>query len=867
MTLTAGTRLGPYEIAAPLGAGGMGEVYRAKDPRLGREVAIKVLPASFSQDVDRLKRFEQEARAASALNHPNIVTVYDIGSADGASFIAMELVDGASLRQVLASGPMPEKKMLEVATQMAEGLAKAHSAGIVHRDLKPENVIVSKDGFVKLLDFGLAKPFAAPMQDTSGAATIAPQETEPGTVMGTVGYMSPEQASGRPVDFRSDQFALGSILYEMASGKRAFQKPTGAETLSAIIREEPEPVERANPRAPAPFRWIVERCLSKDPEERYASTRDLARDLRSVREHISEVTSTSSGGIAAAEPVRRRSRGVRRVVAGAALLGVGLAAGVAVQRRVGKVEPPSFRQLTFRRGEIESARFAPDGQTVIYTAAWDGKTMEIFFRRLESPESRPSGLNGAELLSVSASGEMAVSLNRRPLGPFSRTGRLASTSIAGGVAPREILEDVHWADWAPNGKELAVVRDLSGRNRLEFPVGKVLYETAGWISHPRVSRDGDRVAFCDHPALGDDSGSVAIASRLGKKTTISGAFSTLQGLAWSPGDREVWFTAAESGGNRSLHAATLSGRHRVLARVTGSLTLRDVASDGRVLITDDRNRQGIIGLAPGETKERELSWLDFSSPRDLSADGATLLFDESGEGGGEGYSVYIRKTDGSPATRLGEGAAVRLSPDGKWALSIEKMGSVKPRLVAYPTGVGEPRRLPEDGLRVQTADWLPDGRTILLTASEAGHGSRLYLRSIDGSKARPMTPEGYRALPRALSPDGKLVAVIGPDQRFYFYPASGGEPIPIPGVTSQDRIEGWSSDGKSLFVHRRGELPARIYRLNVTTGSKELWKEAMPLETAGLGDVGGVIVTPNGQSYVYGTGWTLSDLYLIEGMR
>jgi Tol biopolymer transport system component len=504
---------------------------------------------------------------------------------------------------------------------------------------------------------------------------------------------------------------------------------------------------------------------------------------------------------------------------------------------------------------------------VIYTAAWDGKTMEIFFRRLESPESRPSGLIGAELLSVSASGDMAVSLNRRPLGSFARTGRLASTSIAGGVAPREILEDVQWADWAPNGKELAIVRDISGRNRLEFPVGKVLYETTGWISHPRVSRDGDRVGFCDHPALGDDSGSVAIVNRLGKKTTISGAFSTLQGLAWSRDDREVWFTGAESGGNRSLHAATPSGRHRVLARVTGSLTLRDVASDGRVLITDDRNRQGIIGLAPGEAKERELSWLDFSSPRDLSSDGATLLFDESGEGGGEGYSVYIRKTDGSPATRLGEGAAARLSPDGKWALSVEKMGSMKPRLVAYPTGVGEPQRLPEDGLRVQTADWLPDGKTILLTASEAGHGSRLYLRSIDGSKARPVTPEGYRALPRGLSPDGKLVAVTGPDQRFYFYPVSGGEPTPIPGVTARDRIEGWSSDGKSLFVHRRGELPARIYRLNVSTGSKELWKEAMPLETAGLGDVGGVIVTPDGRSYVYGTGWTLSDLYLIEGLR
>ncbi len=304
MTLSAGTKLGPYEILAPIGAGGMGEVYRAKDPRLGREVAIKVLPELFSQDKDRLKRFEQEARSASALNHPNIVTIHEIGLVDGTSYMAMELIDGTSLRELLASGPLASKRLLELAVQIAEGLSKAHGAGIVHRDLKPENVMVSKDGYVKLLDFGLAKLFVAPQDGGSGMATAIHQETQPGTVMGTVGYMSPEQASGRPVDFRSDQFSLGSILYEMATGKRAFHRGTGAQTLSAIIQDEPEPVAQVNPRVPAPLRWIVERCLAKDPDERYASTRDLARDLKSVREHIAEVTSTASGaaGIVEAAP-------------------------------------------------------------------------------------------------------------------------------------------------------------------------------------------------------------------------------------------------------------------------------------------------------------------------------------------------------------------------------------------------------------------------------------------------------------------------------------------------------------------------------------------------------------------------------------
>jgi Tol biopolymer transport system component/predicted Ser/Thr protein kinase len=868
MTLAAGTRLGPYEIVAPLGAGGMGEVYRAKDPRLGREVAIKVLPASFSQDADRLKRFEQEARAASALNHPNIVTVHDIGSADGAAFIAMELVDGMSLRQMLSAGALPEKKMLEIATQIAEGLAKAHSAGIVHRDLKPENVVVSRDGFVKLLDFGLAKPFTAPSGQASGAPTIAAQETEPGTVLGTVGYMSPEQASGRPLDFRSDQFALGSILYEMATGKRAFQKPTGAETLSAIIREEPDPVERANPRAPAPFRWIVERCLAKDPEDRYAATRDLARDLKSVREHISEVASSTSGAAMAAT-IRPRSRRLAAAIGAAAFLAAGLIAGSLLQKRIGKVEPPSFHQLTFRRGEIQSARFAPDGQTVVYTAAWGGKPMEIFLRRLESPESRPSGLVDAELLAVSSSGDMAVSLNRKPVMAFIRTGRLASTSIAGGVTPREILDDVECADWAPNGKHLALVRNVSGRSRLEYPMGKPLYETAGWIGTPRISRSGDLVAFCDHPTPGDDGGSIAVVDRAGSKKTISGAFASVRGLAWSPGDREVWFTGAEVGGNRALHAASRAGGQRLLARVTGSLTLQDVAPDGRVLISDDRYRQGIISLAPGETKERDLSWLDYSSGRDLSVDGTLLLFDETGEGGGAGYSVYIRRTDGSPATRIGDGGAARLSPDGRWALAVaqSRAGSNSVHLAVYPTSVGESRHLPEEGLNVQGADWLPDGKTILFTANEPGRGARLYVRSLDGGKPRAISPEGYRSIRRGTSPDGKWVLATGPDGRNYRYPVAGGEPVAVPNVTAQDRLEGWTADGKSIFMHRRGELPARIYRLDVETGQTTLWKEVMPLESAGLGDVGGVMVTPDGRSYVFGTNWTLSDLYLVEGVK
>jgi len=364
MTLAAGTRLGPFEILAPLGAGGMGEVYRAKDTRLGREVAVKVLSPEFSADVDRRKRFEQEARAASALNHPNIVTIHEIGSSGETIFIAMEYVDGKTLREVLHGEPLSTKRLLELAYQMADAVAKAHSAGIVHRDLKPENVMVSRDGAVKVLDFGLAKL----LKEQPGEVTNAPtaQATQAGTVMGTVGYMSPEQASGKPLDFRTDQFSLGSIFYEMATGQRAFQRGTHAETLTAIIREETQPIAAVNARVPGPFRWIVERCLQKDPDERYASTRDLARDVRSVREHLSEasVTGDVSGGsvAAAARPPRRGPW--RAVLTGLALLAA-LGAGMLLQRRLVRILPPSYQQITFGSGTIRTARFAPDGQTII----------------------------------------------------------------------------------------------------------------------------------------------------------------------------------------------------------------------------------------------------------------------------------------------------------------------------------------------------------------------------------------------------------------------------------------------------------------------------------------------------------------------
>ena len=853
MALSPGTRLGPYEIVSPLGAGGMGEVYRARDTRLGREVAVKVLLPEVSGDDSRRRRFEQEARSASALNHPNIVTVYDVGSVDSTIYLAMELVEGRTLREMLADGALPSRKLLDVAVQVAEGLAKAHDAGLVHRDLKPENLIVSKDGFVKILDFGLAKLTELTSSDSGSALqTMAGAPgTVPGTVMGTVGYMSPEQASGRDVDYRSDQFSLGSILYELATGQRAFQRNTGAETLTAIIREEPVPVGQANPRVPAPVRWIVERCLAKEPEERFASTKDLARDLRSLRDHLSE---TSVAETVAAPAPRRQKIPLGLAIAAALLVGIGL--GVAGVKLLGGARSSSTtapQRLTFRHGTIVSAKFAPDGRSVVYAAAWDGKPVSLYTTRAESPESRALDLPPASLLSVSPSGDLAVSLGWRPIIGWETLGTLARVSLEGG-APREILEDVMDADWSPDGKELAVVRETGPTRRLEFPIGKRLHDSVGWISHPRVSPDGKLIAVIDHPQRGDNLGRILILDAEGKKL-LDGP-PAVTGLTWSKDGKEVWFTAG------NLSAVTLSGKEREVANFMGFATIHDLSRDGRALLSRNTWRREIVGLAPGETTERNLTWLDWSFPTALSDDGKTILFDEQNL---PRYLAYLRKTDGSAAVLLGQGHSIDLSPDGKWALMADENGQ---EMTLVPTGAGQPRKLPSGGVSYQNATFFPDGSRVVSNGSESGRGSRLWVQGVDGSNPKPITPEGV-SLPIAkpISPDGKTVIALGPDRRFMLYPTEPGEPRPVPGIEPGEVPIRWTADGRAIWVYRTNVVPARVIRVDVTTGERSLWKELTPPDPAGVLLIGPILMTPDGKSYVYSYRRTLDELFLVEGLK
>jgi hypothetical protein len=866
MPLSAGARLGPYEILGPLGAGGMGEVYRARDPKLARDVAIKVLPGDFLEGEERKARFEREARLLAALNHPGIAAIYSFeeipGSSPSSFFLVMELLEGETLRARLAGGALPVRKALDYAVQVARGLAAAHEKGIVHRDLKPENLFVTRDGRVKILDFGLAK--LREEGGLGGAQTNLPTEaagTEPGVVMGTLGYMSPEQVKGQPTDLRSDLFSFGAILYEMLSGTRAFHRPSAAETISAILREEPPDLSATNRGVQPGLERIVRHCLEKNPEERFYSARDLAFDL----EALSSLSGPGEALVSAAGAKRRSRRGALAAVLLAAALAGGAFTWLALRRSLDR-PLPTFRQLTFRRGNIWRAFFGSDGTSVLYSAEWDGGGVQIHSGRADGPDSRPFGLKGADVLAVSPGGDVAVALDSRFTGAFVRKGTLARMSSASGGAPREVAENVEYADFAPGGKDFAVVRPEAERRRLEYPIGKTLYETTGWIASPRFSPRGDRIAFIDHPVTGDDGGAIALLELGGKKTSLTPVFESASGLAWSPDGSEVWFTAAVTGGNRSLRAVSTSGKMRSLATGAGAFTLQDVSRDGRALVSHDRPRVGIIARTSPDQPERDLAWFDWSLLADLSEDGRTVLFTESGEAGGAGYSVLVRGTDGSPAVRLGEGQAFSLSPDGKRVLAIVHPAAEQ-QLVVYPTGAGEVRRIEHPGLQARNATWLPDGRRILLTAAAPGRGSRVYLVDSEGGAPKPLTPEGYRAPLRVGLVDEKRFLTIGPGRQVFLNALEGGEPTPVAGIDPTDAILGATAKAGTIWLRRGGGLPVRIVRFDLATGREEPYRDLAAADPTGVVDIFGPRITRDGRAYAASYGRVLSDLFVVEGLK
>ncbi len=857
MMLPSGTRLGPYEILGPIGAGGMGEVYRAHDPRLGRDVAIKVLPAHLSASPEVRARFEREARTISRLNHPHICTLHDIGHHDGTDFLVMELLEGETLAHRLEKGPLPLPEVLRHGVEIAGALDVAHRAGIVHRDLKPGNIMLTRAG-AKLMDFGLARAtgLAVAAAGLTESPTVSRPLTAEGAIVGTLQYMAPEQLEGREADARADLWALGCVLYEMATGRRAFGGTSQASLIAAVLKETPRPMVELQPLTPPALDRIVSRCLEKEPDERWRSAGDLAFDLEGLR-------AASGASAPAVSPGRGHSGRWRaaRVVAGFAIAAALVTAGfvMASRLRQHRPEPPTFTRLTFQRGSIGAARFAPNGYSVLYSAAWDGTPPEVFETRTDLSSTRPLGLSGVSLQSVSRIGELAV---RRQPEPWAWTyGPLAVVNVSGS-APRDLLEDVSCADWSPDGSVLAVVRRTAGQDRLEMPPGKVLVTSTGWLGDVRVSPDGRRIAFSEHSILFDSRGNVAAVDATGRKTTLTHEFANLVGLDWSPDGREIWFSAAAGGGQQSLYAVTLEGRVRSLARFPSSIILHDVLPDGRMLMATDSFQSGIRGRPATADAELELGWLDYPWPMALSADGGTLLLDDMGQTAGASYAAYLRSMDGSAPVRLGEGAGCALSPDGRWALAIHY--GPPHRLVLIPTGSGDTLTLPHGPVETyQTADFLPDGRAVIFTGAEPGRPSRTWIQEIPNGLPKAVTPEGTVGV--RTSPDGRWVAAVTQDSALVLAPLDAGQARLVAELAFREDVSQWSADGGTVFTARGGSR-LDVFAVDVRSRERRLWRTFEVPDPAGVRMMS-FFMTKDGRSYAYGYIRALDELYLVEGLR
>ena len=850
-------RIGPYEILGVLGSGGMGVVYRACDTRLSREVAIKVIHRTSEGDPRWRQRFAAEARAAAALNHPNIVAVYDVAIDVEAPYIVAELIDGVSLREELRRGPLRLPRLLDLATQLADALTTAHQAHLIHRDLKPENVMLTKSGRVKIVDFGLAKETRQPVDGAASETMTAPH-----AIAGTAAYMSPEQARGDAIDFRSDLFSFGAMLYEMVTGRLAFDRPLSIDTLSAILHDEPRPISQLAQNVPFDLQRIIQRCLAKRPDDRYGSTADLLHDLRWLKDHPALTRTVPAGGDAP-----RRRTWVPALAAAAALgaFALGSILKSSSPAPAGTTDFPRWLRVTFDDGPVHTARFAPDGQTVLYSAAHAGQPVKVYSTTTVRSEWRALELPPAGLLAISRTGELAISLSCTYV-PSTGTcpGTLARAPLLGG-APRSLAKDVRSADWGRDG-QLAVVVG----SRLEYPPGTPVAEQVG---HVRVAPDNARLAWTQSRP----DGLALIARNADTTQVLSEGWAFIRGLAWAADSRALFVTGMHGDLNpreQDVFRIGLDRSIRPVLRASSIVRVLDAASDNRLLVALDDDSARAWRAPTDSSERRDLSWLGTGVVDALSHDGRLLMLTRRApawtslrETERQLYSVYVRPTVGGPPTFLGGGIGLALSSDAQWALTVTLDGP-ESAFVVYPLGPGPTRTLDRAGLIVngaQNASFVsPD--LILFDARRNDSSWQTFTQAVDGGSPALVVHERGRVV-SPIAPDGRRFVSQRSDGSLWLATLDPTEAVRLPFSLAETQfIRQWTDDGREVYVLTIGTDRDVIEKIDLRTGRVtphlELKRDPATRQFRSASRI-----SRDGRTLMYTEVRYNSTLYLIDGIK
>jgi hypothetical protein len=868
--LTSGAQFGPYVVVEFLGGGGMGDVYRVRDTRLPRDVALKILRGSAAEVPERVRRFQHEARAASSLNHPNIVVVYEAGEAPVSAgeppipYLAMELVEGEPLGYASGHREPSIRAVLDMVTQLADGLARAHESGIVHRDLKPSNILVTPDGIVKIVDFGLAKlqPSAGASDAHSSAITVSAG----GGVLGTPAYMSPEQARGEDTTPASDQFSFGCVVYELLTGRRPFVGTSPMETMSAILRDDPIPISDIRPGVPAPLRWLVERCLCKEARDRYASTRDMARDLRMLREHLGEL------GVAGPPLDERKTKGRaawKMAAAAGLLLAAGAALAVSVSTRLRIAPPPEFRRLTFQEGTVHRALFIPRSSAILHTASWNAGSPRTFTLLPESSGLARSLEADTQLpMAFSDDGSEVLVLLGAARPSLSARGVLAVWPAVGGK-PRPIVEDGGWGDWAGGDRLMVFVRDLGAEHvlvRREAGQERILFRTAGWVSYVRISPDRTWVAFIHHPSRGNDAGEVRLLRMDGSEgaRSLTPVFETCLGLDWNTRTHEIWFTATRAPHRGTmLLAVDASGRQRTVHMLPEPTVLESVSDDGRRCLLNVRDDRRILAVRQGRHPPTDLTWLGMSLAADVSPDGKMVLFWDGG-GSEKSAGAWVRPLDGTDAVWLGGGEPQRFSSDGHSLVSVNRTEAGGARFDLIPVGAGTSRSvIPPDAESESPSFSGDDG--LLFTRHVDGR-NHIWKIQMDGTGARSL--ELTDCNKPVASPAGDLfLAICGAGRAaIEIQSTRRSEPRRLFDLPPGDAFlyARWNGVGDRVFAITSGR---RMLTLDSSNG-RLISEEHLP--TLGKGEAAvldGAGLSSDGSVQAYSANRISSRLYLAEDLR